>query len=178
MSVLAGVVRVADGINRFIGRATAWLVLAVVLIGFSVVVLRYGFEWGDIRFQEAYVWLHAVVFMIGAGYTLADDGHVRVDVFYARMSPRKRAWVNLLGTVFFLLPWLGVIVYFGWPFVSTSWALLEPSAEPGGLPGYFILKSVIMAFCAVVGLQAFAIIARSLLVISGHEEWSFGDASH
>jgi len=174
MGALAAFVRLAEAVNGVIGRATAWLVAATVLLCFAVVVLRYGVGFGDIRLQEGYIWLHAVVFMIGAGYTFREDGHVRVDLFYAAMSARGRAWVNVLGTVFFLLPWLFVVVYFGWPYVLTSWANLESSSDPSGLSGTFLLKSVIFAFCGLVALQGLAVIARGVLVLSGREEWSFG----
>lgn len=178
MSVLGSFVRAVDALNGLIGKATAWLVLAVVLICFTVVIARYGLQWGDIRLQESYVWLHAIIFMVGAAYTFRDDGHVRVDVFYARLSPRGKAWVNLLGGLFFLLPWLGVIIVFGWSFVGMSWKILEPSAEPGGLPGYFLLKSVIMVFAVLMGLQGLASIARSLLVLGGNSAWAPEDGGH
>lgn len=178
MSALTSFIRAVDAFNGVIGRCTAWLVLGVVLLCFTVVVARYGFNWGDIRLQEGYVWMHAVVFLVGAGYTLRENDHVRVDLIYANLSVRKKAWINLLGTAFFLLPWLGVLAYFGWSFIASSWKILEPSVEPGGLPGYFLLKSVIFVFVAVVGLQGLAMLARSVLVIAGHEEWAEKQGGH
>jgi TRAP-type mannitol/chloroaromatic compound transport system permease small subunit len=178
VAALGFFVRAVDALNGIIGRATAWLVLAVVVICFGVVLARYGFDWGDIRLQESYVWLHAVIFMIGAGYTLREDGHVRVDVIYANLSLRGKAIVNLIGTLLFLVPWLLVILYFGWPFISTSWRILEPSAEPGGLPGYFILKSVIMVFAGLMLVQGLAGAARSILVLQGYEEWAPKEGGH
>jgi TRAP-type mannitol/chloroaromatic compound transport system permease small subunit len=105
--------------------------------------------------------------MLGAGYTLLHNGHVRVDIFYARLSPRAKAWVDLGGTLVFLLPWLGILVWYGWPFVSLSWRLLEGSAQAGGCPGYFLLKSAVVAFAALVGLQGLALASRSVLVLAG-----------
>ncbi|MBF0095555.1 MAG: TRAP transporter small permease subunit [Alphaproteobacteria bacterium] len=170
MEVLERFAETADRIGDVIGRALSWLVLGVVLVCFSVVVLRYGFHVGDIRLQQAYVWMHACVFMAGAGYTLIQGGHVRVDVFYARMSRRRRAWVDLLGTVFFLLPWLGVIAWTGWSFVAMSWRIAEPSSEVGGLPAVYLLKSVILVFCGLMTVQGLALAARSLIVLMGGAE--------
>lgn len=178
MSSLVGLIRAADTINEWIGRAVAWLTLGTVLVCASVVVLRYAFAWGSICLQESYVWQHAVVFMVGAGYTFAHRGHVRVDIFYARMSARARAWVDLFGTLAFLLPWLAVLVWFGWPFIALSWSLLESSAQAGGCQGYFLLKSTVYVFAAVVGLQGLALAARSVLVLMGREEYAAEPAGH
>ena len=178
MSGLIAFIRFVDALNDRVGRATAWLTLGTVLVCFAVVVLRYLFSIGFIWLQELYVWEHAIVFMVGAGYTFMQGGHVRVDIFYARMNRRRKAWVDLFGTLVFLLPWLAVIAYFGWSFVALSWQLLEPSQQAGGLPGYFLLKSVIFVFCALVGLQGLALAARSLLVIAGREEFAPAPAGH
>src|SRR4051812_9621380 len=172
MNALIPVVRAIDRFNEVVGRLVAWLTLGTVGVCFLVVVLRYVFSIGFIWLQELYVWQHAVVFMLGAGYTFLHGGHVRVDIFYARMSPRRRAIVDLFGTFVFLLPWLAVILYYGMPFLRLSWRLLEPSSQAGGLPGYFLLKSAIPTFCLLVGLQGLALAARSLLVLSGREEFS------
>lgn len=165
MGNLERFIKAVDRIDEAIGQALAWGVLGVVLVCFAVVVLRYGFHVGDVRLQQAYVWMHASVFMVGASYTLAKGGHVRVDLFYARMSRRRKAWIDLLGTIFFLFPWLAVIAWAGWPFVSMSWRVAEPSSEAGGLPAVYLLKSVILIFCALVALQGAAQAARSLLVL-------------
>jgi TRAP-type mannitol/chloroaromatic compound transport system permease small subunit len=178
MAGLIAFIRFVDGLNDRIGRATAWLTLGTVLVCFAVVVLRYVFSIGYVWFQEIYVWEHAVVFMIGAGYTFMQGGQVRVDILYARMNARRKAWVDLLGTLVFLLPWLVVIVVYGWTFVALSWHLLEPSQQADGLPGYFLLKSVIFVFCLLVGLQGLALAARSLLVLAGREEFSPAPSRH
>ena len=143
MNALIAAVRVIDRINEVVGRAVAFLTLGAVL-----------------------------VFLLGAGYTLLHGGHVRVDILYARMSPRRRAAVDLAGTMVFLLPWLGVLLYYGTPFLLLSWRLLEPSAQSDGLPGYFLLKSVIPTFCLLVGLQGLSLAGRSLLVLAGREEFA------
>ena len=104
MKVLAELVRVIDHLNDTIGRVVAWLTLAMVLVTFSVVVFRYVFSLGWVWMQESYVWLHGIIFMLGAGYTLLHNGHVRVDIFYRPKSDEKKAWVDLLGVIFLLHP--------------------------------------------------------------------------
>ncbi len=172
MNALIATIRVIDRINEAVGRVVAFLTLGAVLVCFLVVVLRYVFSIGFIWLQELYVWQHAVVFMLGAGYTLLHGRHVRVDIFYARMSPRRRAAVDLFGTLIFLLPWLGVLLYYGVPFLALSWRLFEPSSQADGLPGYFVLKSVVPLFCLLVGLQGLSLAGRSLLVLAGREEFA------
>jgi TRAP-type mannitol/chloroaromatic compound transport system permease small subunit len=178
MNVLVPIIRTIDMLNEIAGRVIAWLTFGTVSVCFLVVILRYVFSIGFVWLQELYVWQHAIVFMLGAGYTFLHGGHVRVDIFYARMSPRRRAIVDLFGTLVFLLPWLAVILYYGMPFLTLSWRLLEPSSQAGGLPGYFLLKSVIPTFCVLVGLQGLALAARSLLVLSGREEYAQLQAGH
>jgi TRAP-type mannitol/chloroaromatic compound transport system permease small subunit len=168
MGAMPAFVRAVDGFSERFGRILSWLTLGTVLLCFAVVVLRYVFAIGSICLQELYVWQHALVFMLGAGYTLLHGGHVRVDIFYARMSTRRRAWVDLFGTVFFLLPWLGVLVWFGWPFVHRSVALLEASGQAGGCQGYFVLKAAIFAFALLLAIQGLALACRSVLVLGGH----------
>lgn len=178
MSALIALVRGVDWFNEWVGRAVSWLTLATVLVCFTVVVLRYGFSYGEVWMQELYVWFHAIVFMVGAGYTLKQGGHVRVDVLYARMSVRRKAIVDLVGTVVFMLPWLFVLVYFGWPFVWNSWVSGEVSAQPGGMPAFYLIKTVLLLFVIVLGLQALALLARSVLVIAGREEFAQTNPSH
>ncbi|MEX0809318.1 MAG: TRAP transporter small permease subunit [Dongiaceae bacterium] len=172
MQRLPALIRAIDGFTEQFGRLVSWLTLGTVLVCFAVVVLRYVFSVGSICLQELYVWQHALVFMLGAGYTLMHGGHVRVDILYVRMSVRRRAWIDLFGTVFFLAPWLFVLVWFGWPFLARSWSLFEASGQAGGCQGYFILKSAIVLFAAVIAIQAVAFFCRSLLVLCGRPEFA------
>jgi TRAP-type mannitol/chloroaromatic compound transport system permease small subunit len=167
MGILTGFARAVDALNGAVGRIVAWLALATVLICASVVVMRYAFGVGLIWLQELYVWTHAVVFMLGAGYTLLVNGHVRVDIYYARATPRRKAWLDLIGTVVFLMPWLIVLAWYATPYVAASWELYEESSQTGGMPGLYILKSAILGFCLLVGLQGLAIVARSIVTIAG-----------
>lgn len=136
------------------GKSVAWLTLAMVLLTFSIVILRYGFNLGWIWLQESLTYLHVAVFMIAAAWTLQLDGHVRVDIFYAGMTARKQALVNLTGTFIFLLPFCIFLLMISWPYVANSWNLLESSREAGGLPLVFLLKSLIMVLPALLLGQA------------------------
>jgi TRAP-type mannitol/chloroaromatic compound transport system, small permease component len=170
MRAIAGFVRFAEAVNDVVGRTVAYLTLATVLICAAVVIIRYVFESGFIWLQELYVWTHAAAFMLGAGFTLMVNRHVRVDILYATRSERTRAWLDLLSTIVFLFPWLIVLWYYAWPYVASSWALGEESPQVGGMPALYLLKSVILAFCVLMGLQGLAICARSLLVIGGRPD--------
>ncbi|MFW5834539.1 MAG: TRAP transporter small permease subunit [Pseudomonadota bacterium] len=170
MRQLKQFVRIVDTLNDHIGRAVAWLTLAMVVVVFFVVVMRYGFAWGRVWIQESYVWMHGVVFMLGAAYTLLHEGHVRVDVFYRGASLRYKAWVDLFGSLVLVLPLIVTTWTVALPYVANSWARVEASREAGGLPGLFLLKTVIPVFCVLVGLQALALAGRSLLILRGDPE--------
>lgn len=170
MNRLASLVRAIDRLNEAVGRAVSWLTLAMVLIAVFVVLMRYGFAWGRVWIQESYVWLHGILFMLGAGYTLVHDDHVRVDIFYRPASARFRAWIDLLGSLLLLVPVVVMMAVVSWPYVIESWAHLEASREAGGLPGLFLLKTVIVGFCGLILAQGFALAGRAVLVLLGHPE--------
>jgi TRAP-type mannitol/chloroaromatic compound transport system permease small subunit len=165
----SGFARGVDWLNEQVGRLVAWLTVAMVFVCSAVVILRYVFSVGFIWMQELYVWTYAAVFLLAAGYTLRHRGHVRVDIFYANAGPRIRAWVDLLGTLVFLLPWLAVIAWTAWPYVRASWAIGEASSQTAGMPALYLLKSMLLVFCVLLGLQGLAMIARSVLVLAGGE---------
>jgi len=169
LNTIAGFVRGIDALNDWIGRTVAWLTMGCVLTCFAVVVLRYVFGLGFPWMQELYVWQHAAVFMAGAGYTMLHRGHVNVDVLYGRMSPRRRAWVDILGTLIFLFPWLAIVAVTSAPFVLSSWSISEPSSTAGGMPGLYLLKSLLWVFCGVLFLQGLALIGRRALLLAGVE---------
>lgn len=162
--------RLVDGLNKAVGRTLAWLTLAMVAVTFTVVVLRYGFSIGSIALQESVMYLHSFVFMGAAGYTLLYNNHVRVDIFYNKMSDRGRAWVDMLGALFLLLPVFIFILWVSWDYVGRSWALLEGSPETGGLNYVYILKSAIPLLAIVMILQGLSQIAHNILILSGREE--------
>jgi len=162
MFLLKKLADIIDGINNFFGKVVSWMVVIMVLNVFIVVVLRYAFSVGWVWMQELYVWTHAAIFMLGAGYTLLHDGHVRIDLIYRTASARYKALVNIFGTLFFALPLLCVLFFRSVPLVERSFQSLEKSAEAGGLPALYLLKGVIPLFCILFGLQFISLIIRSL----------------
>jgi len=158
-----------------VGRAAAWCSVAMVLLMFAIVLLRYLFNTGWIAMQELVIYLHAALFMLGAAYTLKHDGHVRVDIFYRRLGPVGRARVDLFGALFLLLPVCGFVVWISWDYVADAWRLLEGSQEVGGLPGVFLLKTLLLLLGGLLFLQGVAQALRALLVLRGHVE---ADGAH
>lgn len=156
-----------DALNERLGRLVAWASLAMVLTTFAIVVLRYLFNFGSIALQEAVTYLHATLFMLGAAYTLKHDGHVRVDIFYQKLGPRGRGWVDLLGTLLLLLPFALFLLWVSWDYVATSWALREGSRDSGGLPFLYLLKSAIPLMALLLIVQGGAMVVRSLLLVMG-----------
>ena len=156
-----------DRISAAIGKATSWLTLLMVLVTFVIVVMRYAFDFGLIWLQESVTWMHAVVFMLGAAYTLRDEEHVRVDIFYRKASDRQRAWIDLVGVVVFLLPLCGFLAFKAYDFIAISWSMSEASRESGGMPYPMLplLKTALIFMPVLVGLQGLSLMLRSLAVI-------------
>ena len=159
---LVRIAHALDLVNHTIGIAARWLTLAMVLVQFAVVVLRYVFGTSFIWAQELVLYLHAFLFMLAAGYTLLVDQHVRVDVFYSRLDARGRAWVDLLGTLGLLLPACVAIVAYSWRFAWRSWTILEGPISVGGIPASFLLKSLVPMFAALLFLQGLSLALKSL----------------
>jgi TRAP-type mannitol/chloroaromatic compound transport system permease small subunit len=159
-----------DALNEFVGRAVSWLTVFVVLNVFVVVVMRYLFGRGEVWLQELYVWTHAAVFMLGAGYTLLHDGHVRIDLIYREASRRYKAAVNLFGALVLGLPLMWLIYMRSWPIFIRSWERGEQSSEVGGLPALYLLKGAILAFAVLMGLQLISMVLRSLVTLMGADK--------
>ena len=160
---------IADRIDRLtavVGRAAAWLVLAVVVLQFALVVARYAFGLGSVWLTETVIYAHAGVFMLAAAWTLQIGGHVRVDVFYADASTRTKALVDLIGALLFLLLFMLVLVWLSVPYALRSWAILERSQEASGLPLVFLLKALIPAFALLMALQGVAQAIRAAAALS------------
>lgn len=156
---------IARAVER-IGRAAAWLNLGMVGVTCVVVVLRYAFGAGAIALQESVVYLHAAALSAGLAYTLLHDAHVRVDLVYARLGERGRARVNLAGHLLLLIPMCVCVIVIGTPYAASSWAILEASAEVGGIPAVFLLKSLLPFSALLLALQGGALAlteARALL---------------
>jgi TRAP-type mannitol/chloroaromatic compound transport system permease small subunit len=139
-----------------IGRSVSWLTLIMALLTLAIVILRYGFNLGSIPVQEAVMYTHALVFMLGIPYALKHGAHVRVDVFAERLGSRGRRWVEILGHSLFLLPVCLTIIIMSTPYVLASWRVLEGSSEVGGLPAIFLLKTLIPLTALLLMLQGFA----------------------
>ncbi len=148
-----------------IGRAVSWLTLLMVLLTFGIVVLRYGMNQGWIWMQESVTYLHAFVFMIAIAWTFQSDDHVRVDIFYRDRSARHQAWVNLLGTLIFLIPFSIFLIVVGWDYVAASWATKEGSREAGGLPLVYLLKSLILVMPALLLIQSYTVVRTCILTL-------------
>ncbi len=168
LDLLAGIARYIDALNEWCGRLIAWLTGFMVVVTFLIVILRYMFNIGWIAMQESVVFMHALVFLIGAAYTLKHDAHVRVDIFYRSMSRYYRAWVDLLGCLLLLFPVCIYIFWFSFDYVSSAWRLLEGSREAGGLPGVYLLKTSILIMAALLILQGISQCLHSILAINNH----------
>ena len=156
-----------DAVSIKVGHAVSWLTLLMVLVTFVIVVMRYAFGAGLIWLQESLTWMHAAVFMLGAAYTLQQEQHVRVDIFYRKMSDKHRAWVNFLGVLVFIFPICAFFVYTSIDYVAASWSIREVSRNSGGLPYPFVplLKSVLIIMPVAVGLQGISLLLRSIRAI-------------
>lgn len=163
MTVLADRI---DRLNVAIGRTVAWLVLAVVLLQFTLVVARYLIGIGSIWLTETVIYAHAMLFMLAAAWTLHAGGHVRVDVFYADASARTKARVDLVGACLLLLPFMLVLLWLSVPYAARSWSILEHSQEASGLPLVFVLKTLIPLFALLMALQGIAQAIRAAAALS------------
>ena len=170
MKFLLKIARGIDVLNEWVGRGVAWVTLCLVLVIFVDVVMRYMFRTSFVFTQELEWHLFAFIFLIGAGYTLLHDGHVRVDIIYQRLSPNGKAWVNLVGVLLFLFPGCVMIIVTSFKFVYTSWSILEGSPDPGGIPFRFIVKGTIPAGFCLLLLQGTSLGIHSLLQILGVEK--------
>lgn len=159
-----------ENIIHRIGKVSSWLTLAMIATLFAVVVLRYVFSVGWVAMQETVLWMHSAVFLITASWTLGVDGHVRVDVFYRRFSKRRKGWVDLFGTLLFLFPVAGFLLYSSLPYVQRSWAIGESSFESGGLPAVYLLKTLIPVAAILLLLQGLVIIFKQVQVIRSHSQ--------
>lgn len=166
--VMLGLADAIDGMNRAVAAGVRWLALLMVLVQFCIVIGRYVFGVNSIAAQESVLYMHATLFMLGAGFTLLVDKHVRVDVIYARVSDKARRRIDLFGHLFLLMPSMTALLYWSWPSVRNSWRILEGPISVGGIEAVFLLKSLIPAFCILILLQSLALVLR--LVTGGAEE--------
>ena len=156
-----------DRLNDLTGRLVSWITLLMVIVTCAVVLARYVFGAGSIALQESVMYMHGIVFMLGIAFTLKEQGHVRVDVLHEKFSSRTRTLIDIAGTVLFLLPVSIFILLTSLDYVSFSWSLRESSAQPGGLPGVFLVKTLIPVMAALLALQGIAEILRDIVSLTG-----------
>ena len=149
-----------DRMNRAVASVVRWLALMMVMVQFCIVIGRYVFGYNSIAAQESVLYMHATLFMLGAGFTLLVDKHVRVDVFYAKVSDAARRRIDILGHIFLLIPSMTALLYWSWPSVRNSWKILEGPISVGGIEAVFLLKSLIPAFCILILLQSVSLLVR------------------
>jgi TRAP-type mannitol/chloroaromatic compound transport system permease small subunit len=170
MPVLRALVHYIDTFTEHSGRLLAWLVVAMALLTTVIVIMRYGFNTGSMMGQEAVIYMHGSLFMLGSAYALKSGAHVRVDIFYRNFSPRAQAWVNSLGGIVFLMPLCAFIGFSSWNYVSESWIVRETSSQPGGIPAVYLLKSIIPLMAFNLFLQGLAETLRSAIsLVAGRE---------
>ena len=170
MNFLKIICRIVDTLNEWIGRGVSWVTLGLVLVVFTDVVMRYLFKTSFVFVQELEWWLFGFIFLIGAGYTLLHDAHVRVDILYQRLGYKGRAWINMVGVIFFLVPGCLLIIITSIKFVGNSYSVLEGSPDPGGIPYRFIVKSLIPIGFSLLLLQGFSLGIHSFLQLVGIEK--------
>lgn len=163
-------VALLDAFTDWTGRCIAWLLLAMVLITVVVVVLRYALDRGAIVLQESVMYLHALTFMLGIPFALKADAHVRVDLVYGRLGPASRAAIDLAGHLLFLVPVALAILFYSRHYVAGAWRIMEGSPEVGGLPGVFLLKTLIPVMATLLLLQGTAEILRCIMILRGHRD--------
>lgn len=163
--MLNALIQSINTLNKAIGYSIAWLAIAMMLVTSLVVFLRYGLNSGSLMLQDSINYMHASLFMLGSAYALQQEAHVRVDIFYRRFSPRTRAWIDSLGAIIFLLPLCLFLYWVSWHYVAQSWRIQESSADAGGIPAVFLLKSLLLAMPVLLGLQALSQIFSNLLTL-------------
>jgi len=166
-------IRIALGIdilNQWIGRGVSWVTLGLVLVVFGDVLMRYLLNTSYVFTQELEWHLFSFIFLIGAGYTLFHDGHVRVDILYQRLGYKGQAWINMLGVIFFLIPGCLLVIITSSKFMLNSWMISEGSPDPGGIPYRFLIKGCIPIGFILLLLQGFSLGIHSFLRIIGIEK--------
>lgn len=163
-NLIQSIINKIEQFTDFTGKTISWFTLFMVLITFIIVVLRYGFNLGWIAMQESVLYMHGLVFLLGAAFTLKEGGHVRIDVFYQKYSTKTKALVDVLGTIFLLLPVSLFIFFISWDYVAVSWRIMEESSQPGGLPFVYISKTFLLIFSVTLILQGVAEILKNILV--------------
>lgn len=167
MKFINGYIRLVDRINEKIGVLTSWLTALLVLVVSYDVVVRYLFGESSVGLQELEWHIFALIFLVSAAYTLKVDEHVRVDVFYTRLSSKRKAWINLLGSIFLLIPFCIIVIISSQDFVLNSFRVSETSPDAGGLPARYILKAFIPISFFLLLLEGISLAFKSFVQIKG-----------
>ena len=172
MEKLLKISRIIDALNEIIGRITSWLVLVMVIIGGWNVIGRYlgrliGSNLSSNAYIEAQWYIFSLIFFFAAAYALKHNEHVRVDVFYSKWNPRRKAFIEIFGAIFFLIPFCILVIFYSWETIVNSWSIWENSPDPDGLPRYPIKTTIIISFALLI-LQGISQIIKNLAIIKGY----------
>jgi len=174
MSILSKLAGCIDSLNDRIGAMIRWLTMVMVFVGAATAILRYSSRGLKLSLNltpqtEAQWYLFSLIFLLGAAYGLKHDVHVRVDVLYSQLNPKKRAWIDLIGHTLFLVPFCVVMLYVSWPAVQNSWSIREMSPDPGGLPRYPIKMVILLSFVLLIG-QGYSQILKQVRILRSDDE--------
>ncbi|MEM7553998.1 MAG: TRAP transporter small permease subunit [Cyanobacteria bacterium P01_A01_bin.84] len=174
MDILLKISRFIDNCSDRLGKITNALVLVMVFIGVWNVLLGYigktiGRNIGSNVYIEAQWYIFDIFFFLGAAYVLKHNGHVRVDIFYSKRSPKGKALINLLGSILFLIPFCILIIDYSWDYVANSWIQQEISPSPDGLPRYPIKSFIIIGF-TILSIQGISEAIKNLAILTGRLE--------
>lgn len=169
MNALLSLARLIDALNERVGRVVLWLVLLATLVSAGNALARYLLGESSNAWLEIQWYLFGAIFLLAAGYTLKHNGHVRIDIFYNRLSPRGQAWVDLLGGVLFLLPMAVLLAWLAWPMFLEAWTSGEMSPDAGGLLRWPVKMLLPLGF-ALLALQGLAEVIKRVGVLSGRIE--------
>tara|TARA_R110000868_G_scaffold2321_1_gene17151 strand:- start:12277 stop:13059 length:783 start_codon:yes stop_codon:yes gene_type:complete len=160
-------ISIIDRVNLSIGGAARWFALGLVIATATIVIQRYVFGYASTKLAESVIYMHAFLFLFASASTLLSDGHVRVDIFYAKANARGKAWTDMIGTYLALLPTCALILWTSTGYMNSTWRILERSRESDGLPLVFALKTAIPIFAVLMILQGISMASRAALTLSG-----------
>ncbi len=166
MRLLLGLAKAIDTLSERVGRIIAWLALLVALLSAGNALMRYGFSYSSNAYLEAQWYMFSLIFLLGGAYALKKNAHVRIDLIYGRLSQRARAWIDLLGTLLFLIPMALGVLYLAWPWAMTSLAVWETSPDAGGLPRWPIKLALLLGF-ALLALQGLSELIKRIAFLAG-----------
>ncbi len=161
-AMLDALIAAIEKLTAWVGRKVSWLSALLVVVFCVDVTFRYLFQKSSPWVMELEWHLYSLLFLFGAAYTLQRDRHVRVDLFYSRFSAPDKALTNLIGTLFFLLPWCVMVIWASWPYALESWRDREGSPNPNGLPAWYLIKFAIIVGVGLLLLQGIAELLKAL----------------